>query len=716
MQKMYTPSRFVVIFIAIALLFAIYIFALYSLQVYQPWYLGQDQPHTRLIRRTSTIAAARGNIYDRNGVLLASGRPSYRIMLNWHMLQGDPGANNDILNLIYAAMYSDITHTDTFPVTRGAPFEFLSNMTASQRTRLDAYFEFHSIDPDISASDFLARLRNHYRIDYTIGILDARLIIGVRYELEMRMIMGTLNPYIFAEDVSTEFVAYVEERGFRSVFTESTFIREYHTTAAPHILGYVGPMTAEEFETFREYPWELPMNAIVGKMGAERAFEQYLHGREGQKLIQTSGDGTVLSVEVLREPEPGSHVFLTLDLGLQIATENALRTHIETVNAERLEDPIITIRGEEHYNEPIPGGAVAVICVNTGEVLAAASYPTFNLVTLSQDWAMLHTDLRNPMLNRATQGQFIPGSTFKMVTGLAALRHVTVIGRHFPIYDRGRYDRWEDAGLVLHCAFYTMTGRGHGNLDIVQALAVSCNYYFFQVADWLPGGADAAGNILADTAAEFGLGIRTGLELPENPGRLASPDVVRGLREARGEDVGYFFGDVLSTSFGQGENRFTPIQLANYAATIGNGGTLYSLSILHRIVRNDFAGEPLFVSRPEILNVIEETEYIEILQEGMVAASRGQIRYWRGTAFSVFGNYPIVVASKTGTAQIEGHSINDGVFVAYAPAEDPQIAIAVVVEKGGGGAAIMPIARMIFDHFFATEGTFLATPYGQMIP
>jgi len=710
MQKMYTPSRFVMIFAAIALFFAVYIFALYTLQVYQPWNVGEDQPHSRVIRRTSTIAAARGNIYDRNGILLASGRPSYRIMISWHMLQGDSNANNDILNLIYAAMEADITHTDTFPITRGAPFEFLTNMTASQRTRLDAYFEYFNIDPDISASDFLSRLRNHYRIDYTIGILDARLIIGVRYELEMRMVMGTLTPYIFAEDVSTEFVAYIEERGFRSVFAENTFIREYHTTAAPHLLGYVGPMTAEEFEIFREYPWELPMNAIVGKMGAERAFEHFLHGREGEKRIQTSGDGTVLSVEIVREPEPGSHVFLTLDLGLQIAAENALRTQIERINAQRLAEA----ETDDEIEDPelIPGGAVVVTDVNTGEILAAASYPTFNLATLSQDWAMLHTDMRHPMLNRATQGQFIPGSSFKMVTGLAALRHVSDVTRWFQIYDRGLYDRWADQDLVLRCAHYTLAGVGHGWIDIVRALAVSCNYYFFQVADWLPGGADSAGNILAETAAEFGLGIRTGLEIPENQGRLASPDVVRGLREARGEDVGYFFGDVLVTSFGQGENRFTPIQLANYAATIGNGGTLFSLSILRRVVRNDFTGEPLFVSQPEVLNVIEEIEYIEILQEGMVAASRSP----GGTARSVFGTYPIVVASKTGTAQHEGRDVNDGVFVAYAPAENPTIAIAVVVEKGGGGAAIMPIARMIFDHYFATEGTFLATPYGQMIP
>ncbi|MCL2247643.1 MAG: penicillin-binding transpeptidase domain-containing protein [Oscillospiraceae bacterium] len=708
MQKMYTPSRFAMIFAGVALFLSLYLYALYSLQVDQPWRGdGEEQVHTRVIRRTETIASARGNIYDRNGVLLASGRPSHNIMIEWNMVRANSvRANEDILNLIYAAMDADIQYTDTFPVTRGAPFDFVTNMTATQRNRLDTYFEFHGIDPDISAPDFLSWLRNHYNIDYTVGILDARLIIGVRYELEIRGIIWTITPYIFASDVSAEFVAYIEERGFQSVFSENTFVREYHTTAAPHIIGYVGPMTADEFEIFREYPWELPMNAIVGKMGAERAFENYLHGREGERVVQTSADGTILSVETTREPEPGAHVHLTIDLGLQIASENALRSQIETINAFRIANPQLDDYGELMDPEIIPGGAVVALDLNTGEILSAATYPTFNITTLSQDWAMLHTDLRNPMLNRAIHGQFIPGSSFKMVTALAALRNLD-IGRWTPVNCTGRYARWEELDLVLHCAVFLTRGVGHGTLDIVQALEVSCNYFFFTVADRLPGGsAEARGDLLAETAMEFGLGIETGLQLPENPGRLATPDTVREIRG------GYFAGDVLTTAFGQNENRFTPAQLANYAATIGNGGTLYALSILRRVVPSDFEGGPLFVHEPQILNVISETEYIEIIQEGMVRASIGGL----GTARDSFRDFHTVVGSKTGTAQLEGRAVNDGIFVAYAPADNPQIAVAVVVEKGGSGAQVMDIARMIFDHFFATGGTFQVTPYGQMIP
>ena len=213
---------------------------------------------------------------------------------------------------------------------------------------------------------------------------------------------------------------------------------------------------------------------------------------------------------------------------------------------------------------------------------------------------------------------------------------------------------------------------------------------------------------MAAAAEEFGLGRRTGLEIPESSGRLAIPEV----REELTGDTGWYAADTLLAGFGQGDNRFTPVQLANYAATIANGGTLYSLSFLRAIRSSDFS-EEVYTHEPEVLNVIEESEYIEIIQEGMRAVSRGRL----GTAERVFGDYDTVsVASKTGTVQIEGQAANDGAFVAYAPAHDPEIAISIVVEKGGSGAEIMVIARIVFDHYFRAESTFFATPYGEMIP
>ena len=215
MHKMYTPARIGVLFALFALALTVYVSALYTIQIYDPWELDENLAPRRFITRRSPVVAARGNIYDRNGVLLASGRPSYNVKIDWWALRAAPDANDIVQELIYAVMDEGFTYTDTFPVTRGAPFEYLTNMSTVQENRLNAYFEFHNLDPEIPVSDFLAWLRNHYRIDYTVGILDARLIIGVRYELEIRAIVGTISPYIFAFDVDTDFISWIEERSLR---------------------------------------------------------------------------------------------------------------------------------------------------------------------------------------------------------------------------------------------------------------------------------------------------------------------------------------------------------------------------------------------------------------------------------------------------------------------------------------------------------------------
>jgi len=705
---MYTPVRIVLLFAVLAIALTIYVSALYTIQIYQPSISGDEIINKRVITRTSILTAARGNIYDRNGVLLASGRPSYNIKLDWWSLRGSPVANDVVSELIYAAMDEGIAYTDTFPVTNGAPFEYLSGMSTVQQKRLAAYFEFHNIDPDIPVSDLLAWMHDHYKIDYTVGILDARLIIGVRYELEIRAIMGSITPYIFAADVSSDFVSYIEERNLTGVYTESTYIRVYHTNHAPHLLGYIGAMSAEEYEFYKEQDY--PMDAIVGKVGSEYAFEEYLRGINGERVIKVGEDGTILSDEITKMPQPGQHIQLTLDLEIQIAAENALRTQIEKINALRREKN--NEGTEEEELEMIPGGAVVVTNVHTGEILAAASFPTYDLTTLSENWSLLNTDPGNPMLNRATQGRYPPGSTFKMVTALAALRHIGVITRYFPITDEGVFDKYKDVGFTASCWLWGESRGLHGDLDIVQALERSCNYYFLQVSDWFPGGAAPGAEILAETALEFGLGRTTGLEIPENAGRLATPQARREAYE-RGlvASGSWFSADTLLAGFGQGDNRFTPVQLANYAATIGNGGTLYSLSFLLNVRSSDFT-EILYTHKPEMLNEIKDTENIEILQEGMLAVSKGAY----GTARSVFREYPIPVAAKTGTVQVEGTKMNDGVFVCYAPADDPQIAISIVVEKGGSGSQVMDIARMIFDQYFMTESTFQVIPYGKLIP
>jgi len=290
-----------------------------------------------------------------------------------------------------------------------------------------------------------------------------------------------------------------------------------------------------------------------------------------------------------------------------------------------------------------------------------------------------------------------------MVTAFAGLRD-GVIGRYSEINDVGKYTKEPD--FQPSCWIYNSAGIGHGPLNVVQALERSCNYFFISVSDWLATGGGDSARYLAETAKMFGLGINTGLQIPEVAGRLATPE---WKWEAMHES--WYRGDTWVTGFGQGHNLFTPVQLANYAATIANGGTLHSLTILRRTKSSDFT-EMLFVHEPVVLNEIEEKEYVEILQEGMKAVSRG--RY--GTARSVFGEYPIRVASKTGTVQVDEQAINNAVFVCYAPANNPEIAISIVIEKGGSGAAVMDIARRIFDYYFRSEITVQAVPFGELIP
>jgi penicillin-binding protein 2 len=502
------------------------------------------------------------------------------------------------------------------------------------------------------------------------------------------------------------------ERSYPGVFTESSFVREYHTQYAAHLIGYIRRMSPEQFERLRDQGYS--MDALVGQIGAEYAFESYLRGIDGRQRIRSTGDGTVTDINMIQEPIPGNHVYLTIDIDLQTVVEHSLRTQIEIINSQR--EAAARLEGNEFdaVDNRIPGGAVVVTDVRTGELLAAASYPSFNPMTLAQDFAALTHDPRNPLFNRATHGRFVPGSTFKMVTGFAGLRH-GVITQHTGINCVGIYRRFEHLdNFTARCWIFRQVGVGHHTLGFVSALEVSCNYYFFETAARLPGGMIESANIIAQTATEFGLGVPTGIELPENTGRLDSPDWRDGQAELglmREDRRFWSVGNTIMTSFGQGDNRFTPLQLASYTSTIANGGTLFEQSILSRVVTSDFS-EQVRRFEPQVRSVIEETEYINLIRTGMLAASRGS----QGTARTVFRDYPIQVGSKTGTAQFDARDINDGIFVAYAPHNNPEIAIAIVVEKGGSGSAVMDIARMIFDYYFSTESAIVAIPYGNLIP
>ena len=699
MQKMFNPARLGIFFVFVAAFITWFVFSLYSIQIFAAAPTPEQVVPMRTVTRTETLFAARGSIFDRNGILLASGRPTYNVMLSRDVMIQLPVSqrNEIILDLIYFAMEHGVQYTDTLPITRGAPFTFLTDATEAQIRNLNAFKETHNIDPDIDVQDFLAWMRRRYGIDYTMGISDARLIMGVRYELEMRVVIGHLAPYVFAADVNPDFIPHLVERGFLGVHIERGFAREYHTPYAAHLLGHTGLISEADLARFAEVYPPYPMDAIIGITGAERAFEHELRGINGQRRVTMAIDGTIIDVEVIREPVPGNNIFLTMDIILQAATESALRMHIESRNL-----------AAEYEEEVIPGGAAVVVNME-GELLASASFPTFNRFTFAQDFVTLNNDPTLPLFDRALMGEYVPGSTFKMVTGLAALRAGTV-GRWTPVSCRGIYHVIDDHDATLRprCAIYFFAGIGHGNLDIVQSLAQSCNYFFFHVSDRMHGGDAASAWAIAETAQQLGLGIRTGIEVPSTAGILGTPDW-----KYETKNDAWRRGDTVLTSFGQGFNRFSPLQFANHSATIANGGVLHEMTLLRRVRSSDMS-ELLFSHTPVVLNRLDYTdqEHLSIIQEGMINAS---LSAHFGTGASVFNAHPIRVASKTGTIQIDGQAINDAAFICYAPVQNPEIAISVVVERGGSGAAVMDIARVIIDHYFREPASVLAAPFGELI-
>lgn len=687
MQKFYKPTRIIAVFTVMSLLLALYLTTLYRLQIFDTdadanaWLAWETTP------QDLTLVADRGDILDRNGVVLVSTRPAYNITLARDVLLERDDFNETLLKLVHAAIDNGVAYNDTFPITIGAPFAYLYDMTQTQQDNLAKYFDFFDIDPAISASDLIVWMKEHYELDYTTNISDARLVIGVRYEMEMRVIKS-MNPYVFANDVDVDFLTLVKTHQFPGVNIETSAERVYHTTYAAHLLGYIGLMSADEYnDTYKALGYSF--NSQVGKSGAEKAFEDYLHGTDGAMTIKTSDDGTVMDEKITEVPVPGENVFLSIDIGLQAVCEDALQAKIELINSEREEGARVT------------GGAVVVTDVNTGEVLACGSYPTYDLSNFLQNYTDLANNTSYPLLNRATMGNYLPGSTFKMVTALAGLRTGTITPTT-TWYDSGKYTKYPD--FQPSCWIYSITGGGHGDENVVTALRDSCNVFFYQLGDEVE-----ITNINA-AATELGLGTKTGIELPETSGLLAD-------REWKVENVpnesnkGWWKGDTITTAIGQGFNQFTPIQLANYAATIANGGTHYRLTMLSNIRSADFS-RIVKQQAPEVLNYVEGSEWITTLQQGMKLVAK------EGTAKSVFKDYSVPVAAKTGTVQT-GTSIeqlNNGVFVCYAPADDPQIAISLVVEKGTSGSKIMEIARDIMDYYFHETVPPTVTSDNSIIP
>jgi penicillin-binding protein 2 len=655
------------------------ILALWNLQVVR----GEEyyQQSRGSIASYESVPGSRGEIYDRYGRLLVGNRVSYNIQLTRGQLGTSEEANGYIERLIGYCRELGAEYTDTCPITSESPFEYLPELTSAQESRLIKYLEHFQtqvkLDPEISGSDFFTWLRSHYSIPKEYTDEQARPIVGVRYEIELRVLFN-YAPYYFIEDVSTDFIAPVTEQNFPGVSIIPVSVREYHTSYAAHLLGRVGPMDGEEYDYYKDLGY--PMNALVGKDGIEKAFETELHGKDGLQLTTRNEQGAVTNILYSEEPQPGGNIRLTLDIELQQIAEQELESKIRSINETRAEEFEET---GEVYQEAT-GGAAVVIDVRNGELLASASYPTYNLATMSRDYDEILRQPNNPLFNRALQGTYEPGSTFKTLTALSALTE-HIISEETTITDQGRFTLYDDYQPM--CWIYASAHVTHGTLNVVEALEESCNYFFYDV------GSKVGIDNLEKYAKLMGLGEKTGLQLSftESAGQVASQALKESLRDER-----WMGGDTLQAAIGQSLHLFTPLQLASYTATLANNGTRYRATLLKEVKSRDNT-QIIQTFESEILSVTDIDPYnFELIRRGMVNVARS------GTARSTFGaNYPVKVAAKTGTVQFDSNFETNAVFIAYAPADNPEIAIAVVIEKGGSGSEVASIAKGLFDYYFA---------------
>jgi penicillin-binding protein 2 len=618
-----------------------------------------------------TIPAARGGIFDRYGRPLVTNRLGLNLTLDGTRLNKAEDPAGEVLKLIAAAEANGVVVRDILPVT-APPYEF-DFRTEEIRAHYEAFLvkkKYEPMDPDA----LMAQLREDYGIAPEVSSVQARKAVGVFYELELRYLFTRVSPYryiapyVFARDVSIELVSIVSEQRLAGCVLEPVSTRVYETEYAAHILGRTGQIPANAVDYYTQ---ELGYRRedIVGLDGAEKAFESWLRGTPGRQAVEQTESGRVQDVFYSIEPEPGKNVYLTIDVLFQQRVEKILEAGILDMQANNEE-----LRGKE-----AEAGAIAVVDVRSGEVLALANYPSYNLSTFLTDYVSLLDDPLRPMFNRSIAGLYSPGSTFKMVTAAAGLEN-DEISPGTRIFDRGIFTRYQD--FTPTCLIYPGS---HGSINVSDALKVSCNYFFYEI------GYNMGIMKIKEWAERFGLGQSTGIELDsERTGFIASPETAAAL------GVTWQRGLTLVASIGQSDNLFTPLQLANYTAAIANGGTVNRAHLLREVKSNDFT-QTYAVSSGEVLRETgASAETIRALQQGMLSASIDP----GSSVASEFGNYPVRVASKTGSVQTGTDRPINGVFVAYAPYEDPEIAVCVVIEKGGAGFRAAPFARKVFDAWY----------------
>ena len=634
----------------------------------------RETSNTRLSRET-VIKAARGSIKDRTGNLLVTTKMGFNIEL-YKTKINTTTLNKTILNTIKILENNNDKYINNLPILI-EPFKFTIDDEESQVN----WKKENDIKEDATPEQCFYELKEKYKIEQD-NILEAYKIMVVRYEIS-RNGYSSIRPVTIAKDVSRESAVKLGEQSiyFPGISATNEPMVSYPSgSLASHILGYVGNITETELDG-REDTYGI--NDVIGKVGIQYVFEEYLRGKDGIKQLDMSVDGTITDEYITQEAVAGSDVILTIDANLQAATEKALANNIKKIAS-----------GGFSKRSDAKAGAAVVMNVKTGEILAMASYPDYEPELFVNGISQRKLDEYNKgdnIFNRAISGVYAPGSTFKMITAIAGLE-TGVITPTEKINDIGVYKKAHEPA----CWIWNSYGMSHGWLNVTEAITHSCNYFFYEV------GYRATIDNIAKYAKYYGLGEKTNVELPmEEKGIVATRDKAK----ERGDE--WQIGETLSAAIGQSYNSYTPIQMAKYISMLANGGEPIDVTIVKSI--NDVNGNQ--VSKEDITKFVnaklgltkEKKENLNIKKENIDAILKGMKGVTSeegGTAYSTFANFNIELGGKTGSAQTDVQGKINGWFVGFAPYEEPEIAVVVLVENAGSGSYTAEVARDILQEYF----------------
>lgn len=657
MKSRHFSGRSLIAIILVIALVCTFGYTLYDIQIVNgEYYRAQN---STMDTYTVSIEAARGEIVDRNGNPLVTNRQGNSIILDaayFPSRDNNAARNAVIINLIRLFEKNGEEYVNNLPLRLGVSgIEFTEDEDAVATMKSKDMFNLQNYATAQNCFDAMVEKYGLEGYD-----TETALKVGaIRYELT-RLLFSIENPVTIADDVSDETVAAIKEdkADYLGADVKPVAYREYaDSTLAPHILGTVRKINAEEYAELRDEGYGI--NDTIGESGIEAAMESELRGTPGELTITIDSQGNVTE-EITKEPIQGNTVVLTIDRDLQRIAQEQLKATCDEVSASA------------------GAGAVVVEDVNTGAILAAASYPTYDLADYYDDYSKLASNSRQPLFNRFALGTYAPGSTFKPAMACAALEE-GVIDENTTFTCRGT---WQYYDMTFRC----LNTRAHGSENVREALRDSCNIFFYNCADKL------GISKMNEYASMFGLGEKTGVEISEAAGVLAGPASAERYNKV------WQMGDTIQSGIGQSDNLFTPLQLANYCATVANSGTRYDMHFVKAVINTSSGSiEETGATVAEELPISDNT--FKIVHEGMRMVAE------QYTLSNIFKNSGVDVACKTGTSQVirNGEKTNNGFLITFAPYENPEISIASEIDLAGSGTSTAEITSSIIEYYYSNN-------------